>query len=150
MPRKNISYQNVIDPFIVVLLVVVQPNFSNTNRVTFQDVTFSGPLVWTSASKYVSDMRTQYLLQRTPTHPHLQCAWEEFQRQIKWHLLILNTGNVDSAATSRVHMATHVRKFRITRLVCKSDEWYSGEIRLQSCKQQWGKLSCQLLLCLHM
>lgn len=74
LPVADISVGPLVvaDPLIVVLGVVVQPNFGQSHRVSSQDVDTATPLVGGAFPKDVTNMGTRDDLQSSSAHPRLE------------------------------------------------------------------------------
>lgn len=65
------SHQVITKSLIVVLLIVIHPNFSKSDGVLLDDIGSCSPGIGAPMSEDVSHVRTQNLLQSSPAHPHL-------------------------------------------------------------------------------
>lgn len=69
--NKSETCQIVSNPLVIILLIIIHPNFSQTNWIANKNVDTSFPFIWTSTSKYVTNMGTRDYLQDSTTHPSL-------------------------------------------------------------------------------
>jgi len=56
------SYQIIIMPFIVIVFVVIKPDFCKSDGILLKNIGASTPCVRASRSKDVSNVRAQHLL----------------------------------------------------------------------------------------
>ena len=65
------TYEIIVEAIVIVLCILIHPDFGDANRVFLHHVNARPPLIRTSLSENVSDVRAQHYFQHTSAHPHL-------------------------------------------------------------------------------